>query len=97
VVRHSDAAKRIVAGCTPDGPLNVVSTTPARTSGPCSPPQRLCDALASETGETGGLAQLEDAEQRREVRAALLAYCRLDTLAMVKIWQALEQLASPTH
>jgi len=47
--------------------------------------------------EYARLAQLEDAEQRREVRAALLAYCRLDTLAMVKIWQALEQLASPTH
>jgi hypothetical protein len=47
--------------------------------------------------EYARLAQLEDPEQRRELRAALLAYCRIDTLAMVKIWQALEQLASPSH
>jgi hypothetical protein len=47
--------------------------------------------------EYARLAQLEDIEQRHEVRAALLAYCRLDTLAMVKIWHALEQLASATH
>jgi hypothetical protein len=47
--------------------------------------------------EYARLAQLTDAGQRRQLRAALLAYCRLDTLAMVKIWQALEQLASPTH
>jgi len=47
--------------------------------------------------EYARLAQLEDPGQRRQLRAELLAYCRLDTLAMVKIWQALEQLASPTH
>jgi hypothetical protein len=47
--------------------------------------------------EYARLAQLEDAGQRHEVRAALLDYCRLDTLAMVKIWQALEQLASASH
>jgi hypothetical protein len=64
VMRHSDAAKRTVAGCTPDGPLNVVSTQPApgpdpgpaRASGPCSPPQRLCDALATDRDEKRGLA-----------------------------------------
>lgn len=43
--------------------------------------------------EYARLAQIEDPGQRRELRAALLAYCRLDTLAMVKIWRALEQLA----
>lgn len=47
--------------------------------------------------EYARLAQLEDAGERRRVRTALLAYCRLDTLAMVKIWQALEQLASPAR
>jgi len=59
-------------------------------------------ALAIRDGRTAmneyaRLAQLEDTGQRQELRAALLAYCRLDTLAMVKIWQALEQLASATH
>jgi len=43
----ADTAKRTVTSCTPDGPLNVVTTTPARTSGPCSSPQRLCGALAT--------------------------------------------------
>ncbi|MCP4333752.1 MAG: hypothetical protein GY785_13935 [Gammaproteobacteria bacterium] len=43
----ADAAKRTVASCTPDGPLNVVVTTPSRTSGPCSSPQRLFDALGN--------------------------------------------------
>ena len=31
-------------------------------------------------------------EQREEVRKALLAYCKLDTLAMVKIWQKLNEV-----
>ena len=43
----ADAAKRTVTSCTPDGPLNVIPTTPSLTSGPCNSPQRLCDALAT--------------------------------------------------
>ncbi len=39
-----------------------------------------------------GLAQIDSAEQRRQTRESLLAYCRLDTLAMVKIWQRLATL-----
>ena len=39
-----------------------------------------------------GLAQIDSAEDRRKVRESLLAYCRLDTLAMVKIWQRLATL-----
>ncbi len=39
-----------------------------------------------------GLADLDDENQRQRTRDALRAYCRLDTLAMVKIWQALSQL-----
>lgn len=39
------------------------------------------------------LAGLDDEAQRQSIREALLAYCRLDTLAMVRIWQALSQLA----
>jgi len=38
------------------------------------------------------LAQMDDAEERQQTRAALRAYCRLDTLAMVKIWLQLAAL-----
>ncbi len=44
--------------------------------------------------EYARLEQIEDAEERERLRAALLAYCRLDTLAMVKIWQALQELTA---
>ena len=39
-----------------------------------------------------GLAKLQDADERRHTRAALRAYCRLDTLAMVKVWRRLAAL-----
>jgi len=39
-----------------------------------------------------GLAQIEDDAERDHTRESLLAYCRLDTLAMVKIWQRLAGL-----
>jgi hypothetical protein len=39
-----------------------------------------------------GLAQIDDAAERDQIRESLLAYCRLDTLAMVKIWQRLASL-----
>ena len=39
-----------------------------------------------------GLADLDDENKRHRTRDALRAYCRLDTLAMVKIWQALAAL-----
>jgi hypothetical protein len=35
------------------------------------------------------LAEMDDAAERERIRAALLAYCRLDTLAMVKVWREL--------
>ena len=35
---------------------------------------------------------LKDAQQRDEIRKQLLAYCHLDTLAMVKIWEKLKKL-----
>jgi len=40
-----------------------------------------------------GLTEMEDAAQRERTRAALLAYCKLDTLAMVKVWQELARQA----
>jgi len=45
------AEKRTVPGRTPDGRLDVVSTTPSPSSDPCSPAQRLFDALVTNTSE----------------------------------------------
>lgn len=39
------------------------------------------------------LASVDDAEEKQKIREILLAYCKLDTLAMVKIWQELERLS----
>ena len=39
-----------------------------------------------------GLAQITDPDERHRTREALRAYCRLDTLAMVKVWQQLAAL-----
>lgn len=39
------------------------------------------------------LHRLKDPNQREPIRQALLAYCRLDTLAMVRIYQSLLELA----
>jgi hypothetical protein len=35
---------------------------------------------------------LKDANKREEIRQDLLAYCKLDTLAMVKLWEKLHQI-----
>jgi hypothetical protein len=35
---------------------------------------------------------LKDKTQREQIRADLLAYCRLDTLAMVRIWEKLHDI-----
>ena len=32
-------------------------------------------------------------EEREKIRRSLLAYCRLDTLAMVKVWEELKRVA----
>ena len=43
------------------------------------------------------LAQMNDADERQQARAALRAYCRLDTLAMVRIWQRLAALVDAAN
>ena len=35
------------------------------------------------------LREIGDPEEREAIREALRAYCRLDTLAMVKLWEKL--------
>lgn len=50
--------------------------------------------------QNGGMAMeifanlylVEEKEKREEIRKNLLAYCRLDTLAMVRIWERLHQI-----
>jgi len=36
------------------------------------------------------LDKVDDIEEKKRIREALLAYCELDTLAMVKIWRKLQ-------
>jgi hypothetical protein len=38
------------------------------------------------------LQEVADPDEKESIRKALLAYCRLDTLAMVKIWERLRSL-----
>ncbi len=40
------------------------------------------------------LYRLKDKSRREEIRQNLLAYCRLDTLAMVKIWEKLSSIVA---
>ena len=37
------------------------------------------------------LDRIDDASERHKIRKALLEYCKLDTLAMVMIWQELSE------
>jgi hypothetical protein len=39
---------------------------------------------------------MDDADERHRTREALHAYCRLDTLAMVRVWQQLATLVDAT-
>ena len=36
-------------------------------------------------------------EEQLKIRLALLEYCKLDTLAMVKIWQKLQELCEYSY
>lgn len=38
------------------------------------------------------LREIDDADEKEAIREALRAYCRLDTLAMVKIWEKLREV-----
>jgi hypothetical protein len=44
-------------------------------------------------GAFANLHLKQDVAERDEIRQALLAYCHLDTLAMVKIWLRLKEIA----
>ena len=56
--------------------------------------------LAIADGETAmlaysGLLKVSDAAEKEKIRRDLLAYCRMDTLAMVRIWEKLVSTAEP--
>lgn len=53
----ADVEPLAVEGRTPSNRLDVVTTTPAPSSGPCTPPQRRLNALATKSGEECGLAE----------------------------------------
>jgi hypothetical protein len=41
------------------------------------------------------LAKINSSEEKAKIRQDLLSYCRLDTLAMVRIWQKLVSVSQP--
>ena len=41
------------------------------------------------------LSKMDDGDEKQKIRRDLLAYCRLDTLAMVKIWERLVNMMQP--
>ena len=58
------------------------------------------DALAIADGETAmlsyaGLGKINAGTEKEKIRQELLEYCRLDTLAMVRIWEKLVSVAQP--
>jgi len=58
------------------------------------------DNLAIADGEMAmlayaGLAKVSDRAEEKKIRQALLVYCRLDTLGMVRIWEKLVSLTQP--
>jgi hypothetical protein len=38
---------------------------------------------------------MDDGDEKKKIRQDLLEYCRLDTLAMVKIWERLVSMTQP--
>ncbi len=67
---------------------------------PALVPELSYDGLAIAEGETAmlayaRLATVRENEEREKIRQDLLAYCRLDTLAMVRIWEKLVSLVQP--
>jgi hypothetical protein len=67
---------------------------------PALVPELSYDNLVVADGEMamlayGRLAKTDDADEREKIRGALLAYCRLDTLGMVRIWEKLVSTTEP--
>jgi hypothetical protein len=68
---------------------------------PALVPDLSYDGLAIADGETAmlaypRLATISDVAEKEQIRQALLEYCRLDTYAMVRIWEKLVSLTQPS-
>jgi hypothetical protein len=67
---------------------------------PALVPDLSYEGLAIADGEMAmlaypGLATISDVAEKEKIRQALLEYCRLDTYAMVRIWEKLVSLTQP--
>ena len=67
---------------------------------PALVPDLSYDNLAIADGEMAMLAyarlvKAEDGAEKEKIRQDLLAYCRLDTLGMLRIWEKLVAVAQP--
>jgi hypothetical protein len=67
---------------------------------PALVPDLSYDNLAIADGEMAmlsyaRLSKLDEGDEKEKIRRDLLAYCRLDTLAMVKIWERLVNMMQP--
>jgi hypothetical protein len=67
---------------------------------PAMVPDLSYDNLAIADGEMAMLAyaslsKMDDGDEKKKIRQDLLEYCRLDTLAMVRIWEKLVSITQP--
>jgi hypothetical protein len=67
---------------------------------PAMVPDLSYDNLAIADGEMAmisyaRLSKMDDGDEKKKIRQALLEYCRLDTLAMVRIWERLVSMTQP--
>jgi hypothetical protein len=78
-----------------NGDFSIKSVLPAMFPGDAEMDYGRLEIQDGRTAMTlySGLAQAGDCAGRQRIRDELRAYCRLDTLAMVRIWQSLAALA----
>jgi hypothetical protein len=67
---------------------------------PALVPDLSYDSLAITDGEMAMLAysrlgKISEGAERQQIRRALLEYCQMDTLGMVRIWEKLVSLTQP--
>jgi hypothetical protein len=79
-----------------NGSFSIKSVLPALFPGD---PELDYKSLAIQSGDAAmnvfpQLREIDDANEKAAIRDSLRAYCRLDTLAMVKIWEKLRQASS---
>jgi len=81
-----------------NGSFSIKSVLPALFPGD---PELDYKQLAIQSGDAAmdifaQLREIDDPDEKEIIRASLRAYCRLDTLAMIKIWEKLRQAIDET-